>query len=289
MPSPLLPEPNEMSQKNQISWEFEIGEEILGKGTYSEVRLAKNLQTKEMVAVKMIDLKKHRNYYNREIVALSNVTPHENLISLVQYGEDEDMGYIFTEYSQPKTLDDFLNEKGPLEEEDALKIFAQLVDGVETIHQSKFSHHDLKPENILYDEKTGKTKIFDFGLSLSLDESGNVEDCCGSPLYMSPEVLSRRPHNAILSDIWSLGLIFYQILVGSLPWVGIQTLDELISTVFQDKIYFPRFLSRGIRKLLIGMLQFQPRARLSLKKIKEMISSLLSNFKTRRGFEMRMA
>jgi len=150
------------------------------------------------------------------------------------------------------------------------------VDGLKAIHAAKFSHNDLKPDNVLYNPLTKVVQIFDFGLSLEFSEGG-ASECCGSPLYMAPEVLTRSPrHDPMLSDIWSLGLIFYVLLVGDLPWSGVETLPDLVQAVLAGKLYTPQQLSRSTRELLSGMLQLNPKSRWNLQRIQRHVKERLA-------------
>jgi len=259
--------------------DFILDDTLLGEGTFSLVHLAKNSTTNEFVAAKMLDLSKNRLYYEKEVRALTVITPHKNIVKLVQYGEDGNTGYIFTQFVQPKTLLDFMNDFGGhgIHEDEALCILEQLVDGLSAIHASNFSHNDLKPDNVLYNPYTKTVHIFDFGLSTEPDLTGVVSECCGSPLYMAPEVLTQTPrHNPMLSDIWSLGIIFYYLLVGDLPWLGVETLQDLVAAVLAGRLYIPRHVSRDARVILAGMLQMTPTMRWSLPLIKKYVRNILS-------------
>jgi len=264
--------------------EFILDDIVLGSGTFSVVRLAQNTTTKEYVAAKILNLQKNRQYYDKEVHALTTIPPHQNIVPLVQFGEDFNTGYIFTQYYvQSITLFDFVKGcggggggGGGLCEFESLGILDQLVDGLRAIHAAKFSHNDLKPDNVLYNPLTKVVQIFDFGLSLEVTEEVESE-CCGSPLYMAPEVLTRSPrHNPMLSDIWSLGLIFYFLLVGDLPW-RVETLQDLIKAVLGGRLYTPKHMSRSTRELLAGMLQLNPNSRWTLHRIKRHVQDMLAS------------
>jgi serine/threonine protein kinase len=259
--------------------EFTIDDTVLGSGAFSEVRLAQNIHTNELVAAKITDLTKYRRYYNKEVKALTSIPIHPNIVSLVQYGEDGGTGYIFTEYVEGKTLLDYVEETGKgkgLSEEEALQILLQLIQGIEIVHRSNFSHNDLKPDNIFFNPMTKTARIFDFGLSTEVGSDGTVTECCGSPLYMAPEVLTQTSeHNAFLSDIWSLGLIFYFMLVGDLPWSKVDSLPHLVDFIHMGKLPIPVSVSKATRELLAGMLQLTPRARWSTERIKRHIQLAL--------------
>jgi len=252
-----------------------INDTLIGCGAFSEVRLAQNVQTQELLAAKITDLTKNRKYYNKEVTALMNIPNHPNIVPLVQYGEDGAMGYIFTEFVKGVSLESFVKEKGKgkgIGEEESLEILLQLVNGIDAVHKAGFSHNDLKPDNLIYNPLTQTARLIDFGLSTHVDSEGNITDCCGSPEYMAPEVLVKsKRHNAFLSDIWSLGLIFYFMLVGNLPWSEEENLQDLIQKIFKGKLSVPTTVSIAARKLLSGMLQLAPKTRWSLERVKEFI------------------
>jgi len=252
-----------------------LNDTLIGSGSFSEVRLAQNAQTQELLAAKITDLTKNRKYYNKEVTALLKIPNHPNIVPLVQYGEDGAMGYIFTEFVKGVSLEGYVKEKGNgvgIGEEESLEILLQLVNGIDTVHKAGFSHNDLKPDNVIYSPVIQTARLIDFGLSTPVDSEGNITDCCGSPEYMAPEVLVKsKRHNAFISDIWSLVLIFYFMIVGNLPWSEEQTLPELIEKIFAGKIAVPATVSIAARKLLSGMLQLAPKARWSLERVKEFI------------------
>jgi serine/threonine protein kinase len=256
---------------------------VIGSGAFSEVRLAQNVKTEELIAAKITDLTKYRRYYDKEVKALIQIPPHPNIVPLVQYGEDGNTGYIFTELVKGCPLGNFVEENGTgngIGEQESLEILLQIVNGIDAVHKAGFAHNDLKPENIIYNMETKTAHIIDFGLSSEVGPDGNVTECCGSPYYMSPEVITgRKRHNAFLSDIWSLGLIFYFMLVGNLPWSKTENYPELLKHILNGKLTIPSTISTATRQLLSGMLQLSPRARWSLQKIKEFILKALELLK----------
>jgi len=277
--SPNTTDPSDSSITKSQPLELILNDTLIGSGSFSEVRLAQNAQTQELLAAKITDLTKNRKYYNKEVKALTKIPAHPNIVPLVQYGEDGLMGYIFTEYVKGVSLESYVKEKGNgvgIGEEESLEILLQLVNGIDAVHKAGFSHNDLKPDNVIYNPVTQTARLIDFGLSSHVDSEGNITDCCGSPEYMAPEVLVKsKRHNAFLSDIWSLGLIFYFMLVGNLPWSEEQNLPDLIKKILAGKLAVPTSVSIAARKLLSGMLQLAPKARWSLERVKEFILKTL--------------
>jgi len=264
--------------------ELELTTQVLGTGCFSKVLLARNTKTSELLAAKIVDLKSSRKYYDREVKALTNIhhkANKDNVVPLVQYGEDEENGYIFTPYVPAGTLADYVNSKGRLRELEALEILDQIVEGVGSVHKAGFSHSDLKPENILYDPVTRKATVFDFGLSLEMDKDNNVTECCGSPLYMAPEVILRKQrHNAVLSDIWSLGVIFYYLLFADFPWYDVDDIEDLIDAILNDVITFPRLVCDEVSSLLLRMLDRDPLKRPRLDTLKEALKGIITKIKS---------
>lgn len=110
-------------------------------------------------------------------------------------------------------LFDYIVEKGRLEEEEAFKIFQQLLSGLEFIHENGVAHRDLKPENILLDIDNN-VKIIDFGLGNEYREGQMLSTICGSPCYVAPEMIRRQPYEGLKVDVWACGVILYGMLCG---------------------------------------------------------------------------
>lgn len=107
----------------------------------------------------------------------------------------------------------------------------------------------------MYDPAEKKATIFDFGLSLEMDKEKNVQECCGSPLYMAPEVILRKRHNAVLSDVWSIGIIFYYLLFADFPWMDVEDFEDLVDAILHDVVKFPRHISKEVKSLIQTMLE----------------------------------
>lgn len=101
------------------------------------------------------------------------------------------------------------------EEKVAKKIFFQVIQGIKHIHNLGVCHRDLKPQNILIDEK-GNAKIIDFGFSSS--GKSYLTTHCGTPPFMCPEIVQKRPYNGMKADVWALGVILFLMLNGKLPF-----------------------------------------------------------------------
>ena len=112
-------------------------------------------------------------------------------------------------------------------EEEAKEIFKQIVQGVDYIHSKNIAHRDLKPDNILVEERPGipgtynksyKIKIIDFGFSVSLQDGKKLRTFCGTPSFMSPEIVTRKEYCGKQIDVWALGIILFSLVYGRTPF-----------------------------------------------------------------------
>ncbi|XP_024964966.1 CBL-interacting serine/threonine-protein kinase 24 isoform X2 [Cynara cardunculus var. scolymus] len=200
---------------------YEIGRTI-GEGTFAKVKFAKNTETGEAVAVKVLAksrILKHKmvDQIKREI-SIMKIVRHPNIVRLHEVLSSQTKIYIILEFVTGGELFDRIVDKGKLSEREARGYFQQLIDAVAHCHSKGVYHRDLKPENLLLDSEE-RLKVSDFGLS-ALPQEG-VEllyTTCGTPNYIAPEVLSKRGYDGAAADIWSCGVILYVLLTGYLPF-----------------------------------------------------------------------
>ncbi|XP_076805034.1 serine/threonine-protein kinase Chk1-like isoform X2 [Clavelina lepadiformis] len=202
-----------------VGWNFA---QTLGEGTYGEVKLAVNAQTNEVVAVKIIELKKVKQSYNliRKEVAIHKMLNHDNIIKFYGTRKEADHQYIFLAYASGGELFDRIEPDVGMPQHNAQNFFHQLIDGIEYLHSLGITHRDIKPENILLDEND-ILKIVDFGFATIFRHRGHerlIAKFCGTPPYVSPEVLQQTPYKAEAADIWSCGIVLVAMLAGELPW-----------------------------------------------------------------------
>ena len=204
---------------------------ILGKGTFSTVKLATDIRTNEKIAIKILEKNKinnSRDYnrINREINIVKKIS-HINIVQVFEIKEDIDKYYILMEYCENGELFDLILSKRKLSEEDSAYYFYQLVNGLEYIHLNNIIHRDLKPENLLL-TKNNILKIIDFGLSNFKPEDNLLSTPCGSPCYASPEMVSGKKYNGITNDVWSIGIILYAMIYGYLPFENVNNNNDLL-------------------------------------------------------------
>lgn len=188
-----------------------------------QVFLAKNKSIHQFVAIKMLSPKYGSNPFLRErfrqeAIMLSALN-HPNIVKFLNYVENENGIFLIMEYVDGLTLDDYLNKKtGLLVEKNAFPMMLEILDAFEYAHDHNIIHRDIKPGNILV-TREGKIKILDFGIAqiLSETEQGNNAAYEGTIAYMSPEQV--RGHKLdTRSDIYSLGVVFHQMLTGRAPY-----------------------------------------------------------------------
>ncbi|XP_037494765.1 CBL-interacting serine/threonine-protein kinase 1 isoform X3 [Jatropha curcas] len=258
---------------------YELGR-TLGEGNFGKVKLAKNIDSGQPFAVKIleknriIDLK-ITDQIKREIATLK-LLKHPNVVRLHEVLASKSKIYMVLEYVNGGELFDRIASKGKLPEAQGRKLFQQLIDGVSYCHNKGVFHRDLKLENVLVDSK-GNIKISDFGLSAlpkHFRDDGLLHTTCGSPNYVAPEILSNRGYNGATSDIWSCGVILYVILTGYLPFddrnlaVLYQKFSCLIFQIFKGDAQIPKWLSPGAQNMIRRILDPNPVTRITVADIK---------------------
>jgi len=250
---------------------------LIGRGTFSQVYQSRD-STGEVIAVKIMDLRRFEEEFNTEVDIMTSLSHAGVDVKYLtsEIDEDNDTGYIYMDYVPFPTLSEYLEKSTyGLKEQQAFIIFQNLVGVIEEIHSCSIAHKDIKPENIFVDPDTLDVSVIDFGLSSVVVNNVYEKKFCGSPLYMAPEMLNKDPYDPIFSDIWSLGVVLFEMLIGCNPWSAAENLEDLIYLV--SKIDFPSYLSRNALDLLSGMLQLNPSARDNLDKIKSKIKNIVEN------------
>ncbi|XP_039910006.1 NUAK family SNF1-like kinase 2 [Hirundo rustica] len=196
--------------------------ETLGRGTYGKVKKARERSGK-LVAIKSIRKDKIKDeqdlvHIRREIEIMSSLN-HPHIIAVHEVFENSSKIVIVMEYASKGDLYDYISERQRLSEHEARHFFRQVVSAVYYCHKNGIVHRDLKLENILLDAN-GNVKIADFGLSNVFQQDKLLQTFCGSPLYASPEIINGRPYRGPEVDSWSLGVLLYILVHGTMPFDG---------------------------------------------------------------------
>ncbi|MEC1179400.1 Stk1 family PASTA domain-containing Ser/Thr kinase [Metasolibacillus meyeri] len=198
--------------------------ELIGGGGMSNVYLAHDMILNRDVAIKILrydftnEEELHRRF-QREALSATSLT-HSNIVSIYDVGEDGDMHYIVMEYIKGKTLKQYIQEFSPLSPARSVHIMKQLTSAIAHAHENGIIHRDIKPQNILMD-LDGNVKVTDFGIATTLSATSYTQtnSVIGTVHYLSPEQ-ARGGIATGKSDIYALGIVFYELLTGELPFSG---------------------------------------------------------------------
>ena len=212
-----------IAKGQKINDRYEVIRSI-GEGGMANVYLGYDTILDRNVAIKVLrgDLANDEKFvrrFQREALSASSLA-HPNIVEMYDVGEDDGTYYIVMEYVDGKTLKQLLKKRGTLTLSEAIDIMSQLTDGMAHAHDSYIIHRDLKPQNIMIKDD-GQIKITDFGIAMALNSTQltQTNSVMGSVHYLPPEQASGKGCT-IKSDIYSMGIIFYELLTGSLPFRG---------------------------------------------------------------------
>nr|XP_060614442.1 serine/threonine-protein kinase MARK2 isoform X3 [Anolis sagrei ordinatus] len=193
------------------------------------------------------------------------VLNHPNIVKLFEVIETEKTLYLVMEYASGGEVFDYLVAHGRMKEKEARAKFRQIVSAVQYCHQKFIVHRDLKAENLLLDADMN-IKIADFGFSNEFTFGNKLDTFCGSPPYAAPELFQGKKYDGPEVDVWSLGVILYTLVSGSLPFDG-QNLKELRERVLRGKYRIPFYMSTDCENLLKKFLILNPSKRGTLEQI----------------------
>ncbi|XP_063920284.1 serine/threonine-protein kinase MARK2-like isoform X3 [Zophobas morio] len=240
----------------------------IGKGNFAKVKLAKHVPTGKEVAIKIIDKTQLNPSSLQKLfreVRIMKMLDHPNIVKLFQVIETEKTLYLVMEYASGGEVFDYLVLHGRMKEKEARSKFRQIVSAVQYCHQKRIIHRDLKAENLLLDSEMN-IKIADFGFSNEFTPGNKLDTFCGSPPYAAPELFQGKKYDGPEVDVWSLGVILYTLVSGSLPFDG-STLRELRERVLRGKYRIPFYMSTDCENLLKKFLVLNPAKRANLETI----------------------
>uniref|UniRef100_A0A0E0JWA6 non-specific serine/threonine protein kinase n=1 Tax=Oryza punctata TaxID=4537 RepID=A0A0E0JWA6_ORYPU len=239
----------------------------IGAGTFAKVRLAVDGDTGATVAVKVIDkrmvLRNNLMYQVKREITAMKLLNHPNIVKIYEVIATKTKICLVMEYVSGGQLSDKLSYLKRLDEKEAKKYFYQLIDAVDYCHRRGVYHRDLKPENLLVDNQ-GNLKVSDFGLSVLKKPGQFLSTSCGSPCYVAPEVIQHKSYDGAAADVWSCGVILFELLAGYLPFQDC-SLTNLYRRISRAQFVFPQWLSVPQKKIIIRILDPSPitRAKIS--------------------------
>ena len=212
-----------VTKGQKINERYEIIKSI-GEGGMANVYLAYDSILDRNVAIKVLrgDLSNDEKFvrrFQREALSASSLA-HPNIVEVYDVGEDSGIYYIVMEYIDGKTIKQLLKKRGNLTLSEAIDIMLQLTDGMAHAHDSYIIHRDLKPQNVMIKDD-GSIKITDFGIAMAINATQltQTNSVMGSVHYLPPEQAAGK-RATTKSDIYSMGIIFYELLTGVLPFRG---------------------------------------------------------------------
>ncbi|KAJ2721189.1 spindle assembly checkpoint kinase [Coemansia sp. Benny D115] len=249
--------------------DFQIGRP-LGKGKFGRAYLARECHTNFICALKVLfkaELaeSKIEKQLRREVEIQAHLR-HPHILRLYGYFHDEKRVYLILEYAAEGEMYKLLQKQGSFSEPVAAKYIAQMASALEYLHSKHVIHRDIKPENLLLDFN-GDLKIADFGWSVHAPTSRR-RTLCGTLDYLPPEMVEGRDHNASV-DLWSLGVLMYEFLVGVPPFEDLQSHKATYRRIARVDLHIPAYVSREASDLITRLLQYDGAKRLPLHDVLE--------------------
>ncbi|XP_057949481.1 serine/threonine-protein kinase Aurora-3 [Malania oleifera] len=248
--------------------DFEVGRP-LGQGKFGRVYVAREVQTKYIVALKVlfkvkIDKYRLRHQLRREMQIQSSLC-HPNILRLFGWFDDDERIYLILEYAHGGELYKKLRKSGRLTEGQAATYIASLTQALAYCHEKHVIHRDIKPENLLLDHE-GRLKIADFGWSVQ--SSDKRRTMCGTLDYLAPELVENRAYDHAV-DNWTLGILLYEFLHGVPPFEAESQTDTFRRIMKIDLSFPSTHVSAEAKNLISRLLVKDSSKRLSLQKILE--------------------
>ena len=257
--------PNRYNNKTAVLGNYRIQKKSIGKGSFSKIYVGNSTSTGEQIAVKIIKKSnvKNENTILREIKIMSMIR-HRNILCLLDVLVSNNKYYLIMEYCNMGDLKEYMRNRD-LNEKELRYYMTQIRDGMWELHKNNIIHRDLKPQNILVNTEYC-LKISDFGFAKSYNPDTDLQQTmCGSPLYMAPEILEQKKYTDIV-DIWSIGVIMYELYFNETPVKGINIID-LIKNIRKFQFNPPRLkgqkCSSNCLKLMNHLLQINTKKRCS--------------------------
>ncbi|KAH7054664.1 hypothetical protein B0J12DRAFT_459964 [Macrophomina phaseolina] len=281
---PAAPPANNTSGRRRTTITAQTGTWALGKtvgaGSMGKVKLARNTESGEQVAVKIVPRQstdEHRNQADRERAdhskevrtareaAIMTLVNHPYICGMRDVVRTHYHWYMLCEYVNGGQMLDYIISHGRLKEKQARKFARQIASALDYCHRNSIVHRDLKIENILI-SKTGDIKIIDFGLSNLFSPRSQLKTFCGSLYFAAPELLQAKQYTGPEVDVWSFGIVLYVLVCGKVPFDD-QSMPQLHAKIKKGHVEYPPWLTAECKNLISRMLVTDPKQRASLSEI----------------------
>ncbi|KAK5937941.1 Serine/threonine-protein kinase [Knufia obscura] len=257
---------------------WQLGKTI-GQGSMGKVKVARNAETGETVAIKIIprqstdengNPKDERSDRSKEIrtareAAMATLLDHPYICGMRDVQRTNYHWYMLFEYVDGGQMLDYIIAHGRLKEKQARKFGRQIASALDYCHRNSIVHRDLKIENILI-SKSGDIKIIDFGLSNLYSPRSLLKTFCGSLYFAAPELLNARQYTGPEVDVWSFGIVLYVLVCGKVPFDD-QSMPQLHAKIKRGHVDYPQWLSAECRSIISRMLVVDVKERATLQEI----------------------
>ena len=225
---------------DEYEWHsYRIRKQKIGSGSFSKIYYGIHSVTKVEIALKKIAFNALHSSVKEKVISEIHILRqlnHPHIIRLYDYKFEGDYLYLMTEYCKDGDLSQWM--ESPHAKGEILHVMQDIIKGMNYLHEQKIVHRDVKPQNILLHGNT--VKLCDFGFSKMMRESHEMtQTLCGTPLYMSPELLFFKPYS-FQCDIWALGIIFFMIVCGEHPFGELTSITDYRAKL-SHSIDFPEF------------------------------------------------
>jgi serine/threonine protein kinase len=244
----------------------------IGNGAFGKVYLAIHRLTGLKVAIKKVEKSYIKDESTRrkvlQEVYIMKKLNSRHIIRLLEVFESNHNIMIVLEYAGGGDLLQIMRIRGSLSESEAKAIFIQVVDGLKACHSIGIVHRDIKLDNILLSTDLTEIKICDFGVSRFSKPGERVNEQCGTPAYLAPEIIANQGYEPFFVDTWSLGVLLYAMLSASVPFKA-KSLPDLHKLILKGCYETPSYFSEEVKDLIGKMLNLIPQNRISLDEMKK--------------------
>ena len=246
---------------------YKIGRSV-GRGAFGKVNIALHILSGHLVAIKSFNKTKNNfpiHKIKHEVRIMKKLRDNKKVVRLLEAFENEKYYFIVMENVIGGNLLNAINKMNKLSEAISRIIFKQLIETIKYIHSKGIVHTDIKPDNILLN-LNNNIKICDFGVSKEIKKGLLINDSCGTPAFIAPEILLDDPYDPYMTDIWSCGVVLYVMISGFFPFTGINE-NQLHRHILSGK--FPKLqnISNNLKDLINKILEINPQKRITIDEI----------------------